>query len=119
MTALTIQAAPYNTYLSFKIELSKDNFVAGEKIEGKVIIESFVALPYPVTFQTKIFKDGKPVNDWLAATPVFFGMTELNLKTFLISEINTGADAIGKWRIVISSLAVPEQTAEVSFTIEK
>lgn len=115
-----IPAQEYSRLLRLDIQLERYEFLAGEPLRGKVIVDSRIPVIHPVTFVVKIYKDGKLLHHNFTNIPkIFLGKTEYDLKIFGLSGINAGPGAVGLWQIVITQQADDQVRAEAAFSILK
>ena len=107
--------------LCVDIVLDQEEFEAGAGIRGKVILYSKLPAVYPASVTVEVYKDGFLAGrNFTNIQKVFPGTTELSLKAFGLSEVNTTPEDAGDWRIVIIRKGMRGDRAEARFkTVSK
>ncbi len=101
-----LQADPYSVKkyspISLKIELPKDTYAVGERIDAKIVVSSTRGGGYPATFNIRLYHGKDLFDEYRTNFPrIFMGRTEYALNDFGIPPFNDSPAAVGDWNISI------------------
>lgn len=112
------RASTLNSSLTVDIHFDETRIAPGEPLRGSVIVDSSIPAAYPAAFIVQLFRNGTKQKQYLVnIQKVFPGKTEYGLDTFGITGLNSGPDAVGKWRIVMIRHGSEGITAEADVVI--
>ena len=94
------------------IELSKAEYKVGETLDGKIEIENQYPATLPVTFEMKLYHNGKFKRDARVYVKGFpSGDLSFELKVFRLPQQPFKRKDLGVWTIVIKQLSADDSTA--------
>lgn len=114
-----VRADTVSAISDIEIQLEKDVFKIGEKLEGKLNVFSHRPAAIPVVLKIKIVHDDEQVFDSMLAVKIFPGSNYYSLELFNLPPLFVDANAVGSWEIFAGGQSSDGYQAFKEFSVKK